>query len=554
MSEELQVIFHAVAKSRTDIVQQAISTLRSSSGPAECARLISTGRAADGATPLHLAVETGNPDVIRALLNAGADVTAETANGERPYDWATQDLAKQAFHVFLYEAIAMGNLTVIEHLLAGGLATTATLVDGSPMLCVAASFGNVQVAQALLKQGCSVDGLNSDGQTPLHIACKEQNAQLVQILLDEGASVDSTDSLGRTPADMLSPTAPDVVRELLQSPPAPTFRYSADLRSGVEAALQQLSPSLQSASQDSHHTSGSHSRGMFLSGLRSRAGSGSQQGQQYQQQQHGLSSALSEEDEDCLEEDGFEAGDTNSPSGVKLVLWPAPQRQRRKMQQGSFSFSSASTVGIAADSSLLGPTSLLVETLSSFQINCEVTPAGAGAAIRLSIDRNACPGWNRYDLVIDPRRIHLTASDPLGLRYGVQCLVQILKLHSQVSAPASAPSELTLYVPCLIISDWPDVENRAVLWSCRQQAESSLAELKAAVSLMTECRLNMLFLAVDPDTEDADWAVDDDEQDSRARSAVSLPDFCCRSNPNLLTVVMPFLTLALGPHTISFPL
>ena len=510
MSEELQVIFHAVAKSRCDVIQQAVHQLRTGTGVHSAAQLISTGRAADNATPLHLAADIGNADVIRALLNAGASVTAETATGERPYEWATQEPARQAFHLFLYEAIAAGNVAVIEQLLAGGVQSTVTLFDGSPMLCVAASFGNIQVAKTLLQQGCNVDGVNTDGQTALHLACKEDNAQLVEILLDEGAAIDALDAAGHVPSDLLKPDSASPIREMLSQPHEPTYRFSSQLRLGLESAMQQLgasgmvSPSLNSVSQDSVHSMNS------ARAFSSHAGHQSlHQPQQQQQQQQQQSVCFDEDDDDLfLEEwDGYNGGADGAVGHhmqpIKLVLWPPPQRQRRKTNLAPFVFASDQTAGIAAHTSLLGPTSILIEALERLNIRSEISPAGASAAVRLAIDKFACPGYNRYDLTVDPKRIQLTASDTLGLRYGVQCLVQLLKLHSQGEGggPAGgAAGSVNVLVPSIAISDWPDVETRAVLWSCREQACTSASELRSTVALMSEARLNTMFLSIEPDT------------------------------------------------------
>jgi len=69
MSEELAVVFHAAQLGRTDIIQSVLTSLRSAKqSDEEIAKLISTGRAEDNATPLHLAAHFGFADVIRALL------------------------------------------------------------------------------------------------------------------------------------------------------------------------------------------------------------------------------------------------------------------------------------------------------------------------------------------------------------------------------------------------------------------------------------------------------------------------------------------------------
>ena len=41
-----------------------------------------------GRTPLHIAAAFGTPENIAALLEAGADGTAEDDQGETPWDWA----------------------------------------------------------------------------------------------------------------------------------------------------------------------------------------------------------------------------------------------------------------------------------------------------------------------------------------------------------------------------------------------------------------------------------------------------------------------------------
>ena len=63
------MLFHASSIGRTDVVQNAIGSLRSSgASEQELLSLISMGRPEDDATPLHLAAAAGHSDVIRYLL------------------------------------------------------------------------------------------------------------------------------------------------------------------------------------------------------------------------------------------------------------------------------------------------------------------------------------------------------------------------------------------------------------------------------------------------------------------------------------------------------
>lgn len=508
MSEEINVIFHAVSLGRTDVVNTAISSLRQSSATS-VPRLISSGRATDGVTPLHLAVEVGNPDVIRALLNAGADVTAESHAGARPYELAVQESSRTAFHVFLYEAVAIGKIGAIEQLLAGGIPTSVVLVDGSPLLCVAASFsrdGNCEITQFLLRLGCEVDAPNLEGQTALHLACKDANAALVKILLDEGAASDLLDLAGRAPKDLLpKPAGPAVAAAvaaaqagavqaclaLLLSPPVPTFPCGTAWRLSVEEAVRGATGASAGADTSSSAAaaagSSSPSGALVLGGLGSPSLDSAQSG--------GASRSSTRRNSDARlgssapghassarwgewEEEEDEDGD--DPDAVKLVLWPPPQRQRRR-SHASFSLHSQEIVTICAESALLDCVTLLVDALLTLGLQCEVMPAAAGGVVRMSLDRNICPGLNRFELSVMQHSIALVASDLLGMRYGVQCLLQILKLHSQTvpAAPLHAPPPAglfgvasgsdasMLYIPSISISDWPDVENRVCLWSCR---------------------------------------------------------------------------------------
>ena len=70
LQEELIVLFHAALIGRTDVVQNAIASIKSSGNftDEEVSSFISTGRSEDNATPLHIAANFGHTDVIRALL------------------------------------------------------------------------------------------------------------------------------------------------------------------------------------------------------------------------------------------------------------------------------------------------------------------------------------------------------------------------------------------------------------------------------------------------------------------------------------------------------
>jgi ankyrin repeat protein len=61
-------------------------------------------RSASGGTPLHTAAFTGNVTVVRMLLAAGADVTAEDGRGRTPLDVARERSRSEAAAV-LHDAV-----------------------------------------------------------------------------------------------------------------------------------------------------------------------------------------------------------------------------------------------------------------------------------------------------------------------------------------------------------------------------------------------------------------------------------------------------------------
>lgn len=139
-------VFEAAALGRVERVRELLDA------DVELARAY----APDGFHPLGLAAFFRQPDVVRLLLERGADVDAVARNEQ--------------------------------------VRTTA--------LQAAAASGDNQSARLLLDAGADVGVAQPGGGTALHAAAVNGNRELVELLLDRGA--DSAASLddGRTPADL----------------------------------------------------------------------------------------------------------------------------------------------------------------------------------------------------------------------------------------------------------------------------------------------------------------------------------------------------------------
>jgi ankyrin repeat protein len=163
-------------------------------------------------TPLELASERGNGQIMTILLNAGADVNASTVHFGSPLQAASTTGKEIIIKLLLQRgakvntrggeyglaiagAIRYGHEGATRLLLKHG-AAIHTKVDskyGSP-LQIAVEYGHTQIAKLLIRQeGADVNSLNQRGvrySTPLQAASDRGNEEIVKLLLDKGASVD----------------------------------------------------------------------------------------------------------------------------------------------------------------------------------------------------------------------------------------------------------------------------------------------------------------------------------------------------------------------------
>lgn len=83
-----------------------------------------------------------------------------------PYQLANDATKQATYHVYLFEQIAMGKVTLIESLLKGGV--PVNILDSSKLcdstLHWACSFGNEDVAATLISWGCDPNIKNADLQ------------------------------------------------------------------------------------------------------------------------------------------------------------------------------------------------------------------------------------------------------------------------------------------------------------------------------------------------------------------------------------------------------
>lgn len=135
-------------------------------------------------TALHVAAYQGHRALIPLLVASGAKVDQEH-----------QTLTP------LLLAVSQGQFDVVKALLEAGANPNFGGAKGAPPLSMAALVGDVQVVELLLARGAKLNATNPQGGTALRAAADAGKTEVVRLLLARGAKFDSADAFGKRPID-----------------------------------------------------------------------------------------------------------------------------------------------------------------------------------------------------------------------------------------------------------------------------------------------------------------------------------------------------------------
>ncbi|XP_062301954.1 histone-lysine N-methyltransferase EHMT2 isoform X2 [Osmerus eperlanus] len=167
----------------------------------------------DGYTGLHHAAKRGSLDIVTLLLETGqVDINAQVGESE----WGTVLGSRQGGSVKqdsggwtpIIWAAEHKHVEVIRALLNRG--ADVTIKDKETNVCLHwASFaGSVEIAELVLNAGCPLTSVNMHGDTPLHIAAREGFLECVTLFLSRGADIDIMNREGDTPLTLARPDSP----------------------------------------------------------------------------------------------------------------------------------------------------------------------------------------------------------------------------------------------------------------------------------------------------------------------------------------------------------
>ena len=146
---------------------------------------------------LHTAVVTDNLEIIKQHIKAATDLNVlEPSRKSSP----------------LITAAAAGKTEAARLLINAGADLNIQNADGSTALHTAAVFGNDEIAQQLIDAGSDLNLKNNDGATALHVSAFFCRLEIVKALIAKGADTSIKNSRGHTaletveaPFEMMQP-------------------------------------------------------------------------------------------------------------------------------------------------------------------------------------------------------------------------------------------------------------------------------------------------------------------------------------------------------------
>jgi ankyrin repeat protein len=161
-----------------------------------CGFEVDTRDRLDNATALHWAAQEGRLEIVRQLLDAGADVNAAgDHHGLGVLGWA---------------AVLAARYEVAELLLARG---------ATPTLFSAVAMGREDIVSGFLDSDPTATdrrlGYHEHHQTPLHLAVARNRARIVGLLIEHGADVLVKDARGATPMQYIARSSDPSIKVLL---------------------------------------------------------------------------------------------------------------------------------------------------------------------------------------------------------------------------------------------------------------------------------------------------------------------------------------------------
>ncbi len=166
-------------------------------------------------TPLHFAAQAGQTDIVEYLIANGADINAESIEGETPLQLAADKGHKEVAELLIEKgadfsihlAARLGDLARVKRLIEDGADVNTKDIGGDTPLRIAAAKGHEEVVNLLIEKGATIANL--------HIASYMGNLEKAEAFINDGADINSTDGHGYAPLHYAAQNGQKEAAELL---------------------------------------------------------------------------------------------------------------------------------------------------------------------------------------------------------------------------------------------------------------------------------------------------------------------------------------------------
>ena len=134
-------------------------------------------------TPLHWASMRAHWDIVRYLIENGADLNVVGGDGGTQINWAVHH----------------DNLDIIQLMVEKGARLNIQNRWGMTELHTAVWRGCIQVAEFLLEKGSDPNIKTNEGWTVMHMAYRSGHDHVIEMLKRKNVSMTEKDNMGRTP-------------------------------------------------------------------------------------------------------------------------------------------------------------------------------------------------------------------------------------------------------------------------------------------------------------------------------------------------------------------
>ncbi|KAL1766054.1 phosphatase 1 regulatory inhibitor subunit 16B isoform X1 [Sigmodon hispidus] len=166
-------------------------------------------------TPLHAAATCGHINLVKILVQYGADLLAVNSDGNMPYDLCEDEPTLDVIETCMaYQGITQEKINEmraapeqkmisdIHCMIVAGQDLDWIDAQGATLLHIAGANGYLRAAELLLDHGVRVDVKDWDGWEPLHAAAFWGQMPMAELLVSHGASLSARTSMDEMPIDL----------------------------------------------------------------------------------------------------------------------------------------------------------------------------------------------------------------------------------------------------------------------------------------------------------------------------------------------------------------